>query len=325
MSRHAARLAVDAACLESSDGAAAAAPADAGGDAAPSDRPSEAAGGAADAAPADGGDDAAPSDRPSEAAGGARSRKSRPCFRYGNYRGYYGYRVGAAMEDHRLLTLQRAWFAGRRCLDVGCNEGLVSLTLAVKFGTASFEGVDIDGALVHNAQAKLRRLQRAAADAAADVAAAPPGEPIPEERASRAAAAVALARMRYRCGLCGSSADVLNGADAAVFCHVRRRGNFLDIDFPPASVDTIVCLSVSKWCALRAAALPRSAADPTPRRVHLNWGDEGLLRLFTRCHEVLAPGGLLILEPQPWKSYRQALRKQTVRARNRRLQRTSRR
>ena len=38
-----------------------------------------------------------------------------------------------------------------------------------------------------------------------------------------------------------------------------------------------------------------------------------MLRLFDRCHAVLAPGGLLILEPQPWKSYRQALRKQHVR------------
>jgi 7SK snRNA methylphosphate capping enzyme len=47
--------------------------------------------------------------------------------------------------------------------------------------------------------------------------------------------------------------------------------------------------------------------------VHLNWGDDGLMRLFQRCHDVLAPGGLLVLEPQPWKSYRQALRKQNVR------------
>ena len=36
----------------------------------------------------------------------AQCRKSRPCFRYGNYRGYYGYRVGAELEDHRLLALQ---------------------------------------------------------------------------------------------------------------------------------------------------------------------------------------------------------------------------
>ena len=151
-------------------------------------------------------------------------RKSRPCFRYGNYRGYYGYRVGAELEDHRLLALQPEWFRGRRCLDVGCNEGLVSLTLAVKFRTASFDGVDIDGALVQCAQAKLRRLQRAAADAAAQLATAPPGEEVPDERASLAAAAAALASTRY------------------------RRANFLDLDLQAASVDTVVCLSVSKWC-----------------------------------------------------------------------------
>lgn len=197
-------------------------------------------------------------------------RKSRPCFRYGNYRGYYGYRVGAELEDHRLLALLPEWFCGRRCLDIGCNEGLVSLTLAVKFLTASFEGVDIDGSLVQAAQAKLRRLQRAAVEAAAQLAAAAPGETVPEERASLAAAAAALASTRY------------------------RRANFLELDLPAASVDTIVCLSVSKW-------------------VHLNWGDDGLLRLFDRCFDVLVPGGLLILEPQSWKSYRQALRKQHVR------------
>ncbi len=48
--------------------------------------------------------------------------------------------------------------------------------------------------------------------------------------------------------------------------------------------------------------------------MHLNWGDAGLLRLFQRCCEALAPGGVLLLEPQPWKSYQQALRKQVVRA-----------
>ena len=170
---------------------------------------------------------------PTAAAEPARGcRKSRPCFRYGNYRGYYGYRVGAELEDHRLLALQPEWFCGRRCLDVGCNEGLVSLTLAVKFRTASFDGVDIDGALVQCAQAKLRRLQRAAADAAAQLATAPPDEEVPEERASLAAAAVALASTRY------------------------RRANFLDLDLQAASVDTVVCLSVSKWCAAQRARAP---------------------------------------------------------------------
>lgn len=249
------------------------------------------------------------------------ARKQRRCYRYGNYRGYYGYRVGAEMEDHRLLSLRREWFEGRRCIDVGCNEGLVSLTLAVRFRTASFLGVDIDGALVHNAHLKLRRLQRAAAEAAAHVGAAPPGERVPEELASLAAAAPALTATQYR--RVHELVTLLASRTRPPTTHAclrRRRANFLDLELPPASADTIVCLSVSKWCV----AMRTCCAEAThghgrrPRaRVHLNWGDAGLLRLFERCHELLAPGGLLVLEPQPWKSYRQALRKQDVRARRR--------
>lgn len=58
----------------------------------------------------------------------------------------------------------------------------------------------------------------------------------------------------------------------------------LDLSEGPERLDVIMCFSVTKW-------------------IHLNHGDAGLLHLFRRAHECLAPGGILTLEPQPLKSY----------------------
>lgn len=60
-----------------------------------------------------------------------------------------------------MQVLERSWFAGRRCLDVGCNEGVVSLSVAAQFGTASMRGIDIDEPLIQMACRALER-ERAA-------------------------------------------------------------------------------------------------------------------------------------------------------------------
>lgn len=54
--------------------------------------------------------------------------------------------------------------------------------------------------------------------------------------------------------------------------------------------DVVLLLSVTKW-------------------VHLNSGDEGMTRLFAHIHSLLAPGGYLVLEPQPMSNYVQAVKK----------------
>ena len=120
-------------------------------------------------------------------------------YRYGNYAGYYGYRVGAIAEDHRLLALRREWFTGRRCLDIGCNEGLVPLTLAVRFRTASVQGVDIDASLVRRAGRNLRSMQRAASEAAAEAATLGAGGDLDGDKAALAAAVPALEGVTFTC------------------------------------------------------------------------------------------------------------------------------
>lgn len=51
-----------------------------------------------------------------------------------------------------------------------------------------------------------------------------------------------------------------------------------------AFFDTVVCLSVTKW-------------------IHLNYRDSGLKRFFKRIYNHLKPGGLLVLELQPFDNY----------------------
>ncbi|KAK9403752.1 7SK snRNA methylphosphate capping enzyme [Crotalus adamanteus] len=83
-----------------------------------------------------------------------------------------------------------------------------------------------------------------------------------------------------------------DGVDAAVFPNnvVFVKGNYvLDqdelLEAQKPEYDVILCLSVTKW-------------------VQLNWGDEGLKRLFKRIYRHLRPGGVLVLEPQAWSSYK---------------------
>ena len=86
-----------------------------------------------------------------------------------------------------------------------------------------------------------------------------------------------------------AAAAALRALDRTTF----RAGNVLELALEDGAWDTVLCLSVVKW-------------------IHLNFGDDGLKRFFKACQRALAPGGLLILEPQPWRSYGQAFRKQDL-------------
>jgi len=64
--------------------------------------------------------------------------------------------------------------------------------------------------------------------------------------------------------------------------------------------DVALCLSLTKW-------------------IHLNNGDDGLLRLFNKLNGCLKIGGLLIFEPQPWPSYKKAKRRSDIMTLNYRM------
>lgn len=82
-------------------------------------------------------------------------RQAQNKFQYGNYCKYYGYR-NPNCEDFRLRVMKPEWFQGKEVLDVGCNVGHLTLSVAKKWGPARMVGVDIDGTLIHSARQNIR-------------------------------------------------------------------------------------------------------------------------------------------------------------------------
>lgn len=58
--------------------------------------------------------------------------------------------VGA--RDPRLGLLRRSWFEGKKCLDVGCNEGHLTIAIVRSFRPRRMVGIDIDSYLVQLAK-----------------------------------------------------------------------------------------------------------------------------------------------------------------------------
>lgn len=103
---------------------------------------------------------------------------------------------------------------------------------------------------------------------------------------SKAEARAAAARQRGVDSLERKSArSTLSSLTQTWFLH----GDFTSDAYTqaPGSIDMVTAMSMTKW-------------------VHLHQGDDGLKAMFVKIFTVLSPGGLLLIEPQPWKSYQNA-------------------
>jgi 7SK snRNA methylphosphate capping enzyme len=206
----------------------------------------------------------------------SKKKKNQEVYPFGNYRNYYGYRISNDTdEDPRLKVLKKEWFEGKDCLDIGCNSGIMTIHSAKKFGCRSILGVDIDTSRIEDAHWHLRKFVRMQ------------NSTKPSEKKSSSEGAD---------GVHGSkepSVSLSNGeakADSAETKDLSQIVSFQKENFVQTRnlddnrYDTILCLSVTKW-------------------VHLNWGDDGLITLFSKIWRLLQPGGIFVMEPQPWKSY----------------------
>nr|XP_017220565.1 PREDICTED: probable RNA methyltransferase At5g51130 isoform X3 [Daucus carota subsp. sativus] len=207
----------------------------------------------------------------------SKKRKPKEVALFGNYKNYYGYRIGQELEeDPRVKVFRKEWFEGKDCLDIGCNSGLITINIAKKFSCRSILGVDIDTDRIEEAYWNLRRIVRESTSK-------------PPAKASRLKDAKAV-EVSDHCVTESPTEQKGKAGEGLSPCNLSERVSFRRENFVQSRISddkryhTIMCLSVTKW-------------------IHLNWGDEGLINLFTKIWKLLQPGGMLILEPQPWSSY----------------------
>ncbi|KAI0368060.1 Bin3-domain-containing protein [Pilatotrama ljubarskyi] len=221
---------------------------------------------------------------------------------HGNYHGYYNKRP--SVRDPRLALLPSSLFDGRRVLDVGCNEGWVTCEIAQRLGAQKVVGVDIDDTLVRAAWKHRRSIW--SQQSPPDMRPVQDNDPLkgsrkrrrvsppPEEHAEgQGVPDYFPASCEHMFGPLPIPAASSQAGALDAFPHnvVFRTADWVNNEIPEDTegYHIILAFSVSKW-------------------IHLNGGDEGLVKFFRRVHRVLKPGGTFVLEPQEWETYAKAKR-----------------
>ncbi|XP_076290281.1 7SK snRNA methylphosphate capping enzyme [Lasioglossum baleicum] len=201
-------------------------------------------------------------------------------YQYGNYNRYYGYRNSHHDIDTRLTVFaqRKKLFIGKDVLDIGCNIGHITLSVARDLAAHSVTGIDIDRTLINIARKNIKHYVNCVQSPAGnedsdhhDVNFFPMSMPINYGPVD----IPGFTKNKNYKGFPYNVTFVQGNyvlEDDALLCTEQPQFN------------TILCLSITKW-------------------IHLNFGDAGLKQAFKRMYAQLRPGGVLILEPQGWSSY----------------------
>ncbi|XP_076243085.1 7SK snRNA methylphosphate capping enzyme [Calliopsis andreniformis] len=201
-------------------------------------------------------------------------------FQYGNYNRYYGYRNSHYDVDPRLTVFaqRKELFIGKDVLDIGCNIGHITLSVARDFSARSVSGIDIDRTLINIARKNIKYYVNCVQSPAGN-----------EDRDHQDVNFFPMS-MPINYGPVDIPGFTKDKNDKGFPYNVTFvQGNYVLEDdallcTEQPQFDTILCLSITKW-------------------IHLNFGDAGLKQAFKRMYAQLRPGGVLLLEPQSWGSY----------------------
>jgi 7SK snRNA methylphosphate capping enzyme len=255
-------------------------------------------------------------------------------YSFGNYNRFYYKKYLEALKDERLGVIKKEWFIGKRCLDIGCNDGTLTLMLAMEYEPKLIEGIDIDYRLIKTAVKNLKYLTRNNLSETyinnlllAEQSFRKDNNIVEQilnnqEDESVSVQNALVDKVKDKLKESHKMNDILNKLKDMPVSFIMpktvekdkldllksdnnngqglnnvmfRQENYIaEVKEEVDKYDTIVCLSTAKW-------------------IHLNYSDVGIKLMFYNVYRQLKLEGLFIFEFQCWKSYkkRQDLTKRT--------------
>lgn len=200
-------------------------------------------------------------------------------YRYGNFN-YYHLRKefnnpfavtnSFFQDDPRVDFFCPDWFTDKSVLDIGCNAGRFTISLARRFQTKHVIGIDLDQHLIGVARKNIRHFT------------------------DKDTKLIGKFPISFEANFGPISAPSTSTGphfpdNIWFFCenYVLSEEDLLKVE---EEYDIIFALSITKW-------------------VHLNWGDEGIRHFLLRAYRQLRTGGRFVLETASFREYEKHCKK----------------
>jgi len=203
-------------------------------------------------------------------------------YRYGNFNFYYQKKkfnnqvqVSSIplnsdplfQRDPRVDLFLSSWFAGKRVLDIGCNSGIFTINLGLRYRPTHITGIDIDQHLINAARKNLRYFF----DRCSKITTKFPVSFF----SNFGPVSLPFGPKEHH--------DIPNNIKFIQGNYVLPNDH--ELENQTEEYDIVIALATIKW-------------------IHLNWGDAGVKRFFSRVFLQLKPDGRFILETESFNSYR---------------------
>jgi 7SK snRNA methylphosphate capping enzyme len=259
-------------------------------------------------------------------------------FIFGNYDRYYYKRYLEALKDPRLSVFKTEWFKDKRCLDIGCNDGTLTIMIAVCYQPKIIEGVDIDFRLIGKALKNMKYVMRnnlsktylenllsintkTEEDNNITVLKEDKIEVVEDKQIP--SDDKLLLKLKGHLGDSTKMNQILNKLNSMPKSFLINLGypinnNILDRNEKLITIKNennekfpknIYFSQMNYIAEIKEDAKEKEQYDTilclsTVKWIHLNYGDIGVKILFYNIYNQLRKDGLFIFEPQCWKSYK---------------------